>query len=60
MDSHGNQRWIVEEILDDRTRSGNVEYFVKWSGYPDPTWEPSSVLEEDIPDLIRHYKANNP
>ncbi|KAH0609145.1 uncharacterized protein H6S33_001373 [Morchella sextelata] len=35
------EEYAVEEILDSReTRNNGLQYFVKWTGYTDPTWEP--------------------
>mmetsp|Transcript_22854 Transcript_22854/g.23802 ORF Transcript_22854/g.23802 Transcript_22854/m.23802 type:complete len:240 (-) Transcript_22854:82-801(-) len=38
--------YIVEKILNKRTKKGKAEYFVKWEGYSDNdnTWEPISHL----------------
>jgi hypothetical protein len=43
----------VEEILDERQkkllgrgRCTQLEYFVKWQGYVNPTWEPALALED--------------
>ena len=55
VDSHGNQRWIVEKILGQRRRSGVEELQVKWLGYPTPSWEPLGSLMADVPDLVRKY-----
>ena len=65
-DSEGNQRWLVEAILDRKPRvrfqdslSNQVKYLVKWRGYPphEATWEPRQALLEDVPDVVREYEA---
>jgi hypothetical protein len=49
----------VEEILADwvvrRGRSQRREYLVKWAGYAEPTWEPSTNLEETA--ALDRYQA---
>ena len=31
----------VDAVLDSRLRNGRLSYLVKWTGFPDPTWEPA-------------------
>lgn len=52
--------YVVEKIIDKRVIHGNVQYLVKWKGYPksQATWEPFQTLYEDAPTLIRRYEAN--
>ncbi|KMW68261.1 hypothetical protein BDDG_12700 [Blastomyces dermatitidis ATCC 18188] len=38
--------WEIEDILDERPRGRGRQYLVKWVGYDQPTWTPSSVLSE--------------
>lgn len=52
------EEYNVEDIREERinNRTGALEYFVKWEGYPesDNTWEPSEHLK--CPDIIAKYK----
>jgi len=44
----GEEEFEVEEVLDSRLfgRNRRLQYLVRWSGYPDPTWEPAANLSE--------------
>ena len=53
------QLLIAERIVGKRTRNRQVQYQVKWAGYPDDrnTWEPKTTLVEDVPGLVQQYEA---
>ena len=46
----------VEKIVDKRIQNGQVEYLLKWKGYPneDNTWEPKDSLQCE--ELINDYE----
>jgi hypothetical protein len=66
VDHQGHQRWIVERLLSHRDQQARKrtsrEYLVRWRGYPPSadSWEPRSMLLEDVPDLVREYEAAHP
>ena len=53
----GVEEFEVEEILDSRKCRGKMQYLVKWKGFPseENTWEPSTMMKEDIPALVKRY-----
>ena len=62
IDLDGNERFIVEEVLDHRRKRMDLQYLVRWKGYPDATWEPAAFLQdEDGHDIIQlqSYKSKN-
>ena len=46
----GEEEYYVDEILDERMRKVGrglrKEYWVKWTGYLEPTWEPAAHVED--------------
>lgn len=53
------EEYVVEAIREKRTtKTGVIEYKLKWKGYPetDNTWEPKDNL--DCPDLIEEFEEN--
>ncbi|MDX9924329.1 MAG: hypothetical protein RBS48_06145 [Ignavibacteriaceae bacterium] len=53
--------FIVDQILGKKKVKNKIYYKVKWVGYPDEkdfTWEPRSVLMQDVPDVIKEYEDN--
>ena len=51
-------RFIVERLLDRKKMKGRIYFKVKWQGYAKPTWEPRSVLIQDIPGMVHDYETN--
>ena len=51
--------YVVEKILDHRTRRRHPEYLIKWTGYPDhdASWEPLANLA-NAQEILREYEAS--
>ncbi|KAF8359362.1 cec-4 [Pristionchus pacificus] len=60
--SESDPEYIVEAILDKRTKKGQVEYLIKWEGYDDPeenTWESDvSGCREKVAEFENNQKSN--
>jgi hypothetical protein len=56
----GLEEFEVEKILDSRRRRRQLQYLVKWKGYPDAdnTWEPAIHLH--APDVVQDFHAAHP
>lgn len=59
--THDEMRYRVAEFLNHRTIDGTQEFLTRWEGFDieDATWEPVSILFEDVPKLCQEYVANN-
>ncbi|XP_051244439.1 chromobox homolog 7a [Dicentrarchus labrax] len=58
LSSMGDQVFAVESITKKRVRKGNVEYLLKWQGWPPKysTWEPEDNILD--PRLVLAYEEN--
>ena len=58
----GEEEYKVEQILNHRRhgRSRQLQYFIKWKGYPesDNTWEHADQIH--APDLLKAYHRSSP
>jgi len=50
--------WEVESVLDQRLRGRQLQYLVKWKGYPleEASWEPASHLANSQ-KAVRDFEA---
>jgi hypothetical protein len=50
--------YLVEKLLDSRTKKGKKEYLVKYMGYPDQynTWEPEKNIAHNLKDIYKLKK----
>lgn len=50
----------VESILKHRRRGRNIQYYIKWKGYPidEASWEPESAFSDDG-DMLKIYKEQH-
>jgi hypothetical protein len=55
-DSPATRKFDVSRVLGTRVHDGEKQYRVKWTRDPNPTWEPASSIEEDVPELVKEYE----
>jgi hypothetical protein len=49
------EKYDIEKILDDRYSEENQEVLVQWKGFDEPSWEPESIIREDVPEMLEQY-----
>lgn len=62
IDDNSEQHYLIEEIIDHRTRRGKLQYLVRWAGYPlhDATWEPEKkLLLDNANEAISDYRRKS-
>ena len=60
LEDSGTRLYIVEALLRSRSPRGRpTEYLVKWKDFPEheSTWEPRSMLIEDVPELVHDFES---
>jgi hypothetical protein len=55
---HGEEEYVVDEVVDSRRRKGKLEYLVKWKGYTaeHDTWEPKENLDNAKAKVTAYHK----
>jgi Chromo (CHRromatin Organisation MOdifier) domain len=58
----GTEQYEVEEILNSRKYRGHIQYLIKWKDFPteDNSWEPASVIHEDVPLMVKEFHLTHP
>ena len=60
LEDSGTRLYIVDALLRSRSPRGRpTEYLVKWKDFPEheSTWEPRSILMEDVPELVHDFES---
>ena len=59
---HDEMRYRVGKFLDHKCQDGVYMLLTRWEGFDDEdsTWEPISVMIEDVPDLCHRYVQSVP
>jgi hypothetical protein len=54
-----SDEYLIDTILDQRSKNGITEYLIKWDGYPiqDATWEPESNLTHSQNSLVKFKRS---
>jgi hypothetical protein len=55
--THDEMRYMVSKILSHDFKEEEYKLLVSWQGFDDEdaTWEPISILKEDVPELVKAY-----
>ena len=55
----GEEKWVVERVLDSHLFYRKLQYLVKWMGDDTPTWQPVGNMENAM-DAVRDFHRLNP
>jgi hypothetical protein len=51
------EKYEIEDILDQREVAGKLELLVKWNGYPEPDWNSRNLMLIDAPESVADFDA---
>ena len=51
----GEESYVIEKLVADKTTNGVWKIEVRWKGYKDTTWEPVSSLKKQQPNMVKTY-----
>ena len=51
----GEEIYVIEKLVTDKTTNGVWKIEVRWKGYKDTTWEPVSSLKKQQPGMVKDY-----
>ena len=54
-----NNEWEVKEILNSRIHYQTPQYFIRWTGYNHPIWEPAEYLSH-APAVVANFHQRYP
>ena len=54
-----NNKWEIKEILNSRMHYQSPQYFIKWTGYDHPIWEPAKYLSH-TPAVVANFHQRYP
>lgn len=55
------EKFVIQKILDEKKKKDNTGKYrryllIKWKGYKEPTFEPYSVIQNDVPKMVANYE----
>lgn len=60
LEKKGDDYFVIDKIIDKRTKKGNVEYRVKWKNYPvkEASWSlEADLIQDDCQSIIDEYEG---
>ena len=51
----GEESYLIEKLVADKTTNGVWKIEVRWKGYKDTSWEPVSSLRKQQPGMVKAY-----